>query len=762
MNKMTELNAIPIVRHVLSSFGLIIILFVFVGGISWLEIKSLGRLTSAIYSHPLEVSNAALRTSMGIVKMYSIMKDVVSTDGHLSLDAAISSIDQEEMIVIEQLTIIEEKILGAEGQDLAKETRKLFVNCRPIRQEIFALVRQGELKRASVIVKEKGSTHKPLLEQKMSALTAYARNKADDLIAQAQQVQERISFIICITVALGLLVSVLIAFITIEKIKSSLHLRDQAENDLRKSESKFKSFMMSASDGFVLCDAQFNVNEINDKALEIFPAGSTRENVLGKNILDIAPSLQEPPGGHDQYAAVIETATPLFMDDVIIPNSRYGDIHLAVKAFPVGYGLGMIVTNVTEKLLAEKKLATAKNAAEGANLAKSEFLANMSHEIRTPMNAILGMNRLALESATAPEQIRFLKTVQLSAESLLSLINDILDFSKIEAGQIDLDESYFDLDDVLDAVVQTLLVKTEEKGLQLGYHIAAGTQTALVGDGYRVRQILLNLVGNAIKFTETGGISIEVEEVPDHNNEVFLQFAIKDSGIGLPAEVQEHIFDQFSQADSGVTRKFGGTGLGLAICKKLTTIMGGHIWVESEPGHGAQFYFTARFLKGHSPSTMSQNHVSQEVFLPSLNILLAEDNQFNRDLAKVVLEQKGHTVVEAENGVEVLQKLASGSYDVILMDVQMPELDGIETTRLIRMCEKQTTVIHHQHQNLLREVQHNIQKKRAPIVAMTAHAMAGDRQKCLEVGMDDYVTKPFQPEEILKKIALVTGKYLSA
>jgi len=460
--------------------------------------------------------------------------------------------------------------------------------------------------------------------------------------------------------------------------------------------------------------------------------------------------LKEP--SHEEELIPRPDGTSLLFDIVKIPLFNEDGQRLA---------LVVLGHDITQQKEYEIRLAEAKKSAENSNAAKSRFLANMSHEIRTPMNAILGMNRLALESASDPEQRRHLGIVQHSAETLLYLLNDILDFSKIEAGQIDLEESPFDLGGVLMAVTQTLTDKTRKKGLELKYHLAAGVHTALVGDEYRLRQILLNLLGNAVKFTETGGISIEVKEVSNDESEVVLQFAVKDSGIGLSAQVQDHIFDQFAQADNSVTRKFGGTGLGLAICKRLTGLMGGKIWIESEPGNGAQFYFTARFLKSDSTLPMSKDPVSEELFLPPLNILLAEDNQFNRDLAKVVLEQKGHTVVEAETGVVALEKLTSDTYDVILMDVQMPELDGIETTRLIRSCEKHAVSSHH-HRELLQDVQNNIQGRRIPIVAMTAHAMADDRRRCLVAGMDGYATKPFQPKEVFKIIALVTGKGLSS
>ncbi|WP_319587378.1 ATP-binding protein [uncultured Desulfobulbus sp.] len=417
------------------------------------------------------------------------------------------------------------------------------------------------------------------------------------------------------------------------------------------------------------------------------------------------------------------------------------------------------------------ELQDTTSKAEAANKAKSLFLANMSHEIRTPMNAIIGMTHLAMQAKIDGQRQRFLQTVQHSAESLLNLLNDILDFSKMEAGQLQLTPVPFNLGSLLQGIVSTLNIPAVEKGLHLTFSTEENLPTVLIGDDMRLRQILLNLVGNAIKFTRSGSIAINVNGENAEAAPTTLHFTVTDTGIGIPPEKCALIFKSFEQADITHARRFGGTGLGLSICSQLVGLMGGRIWVESQVDAGSSFHFTVALQTAEEhlliESLGKEKPLQGEI--KSLRILVVDDNEVNRDVASMTLEQD-HRVATASNGLEALIILAADAFDVILMDVQMPEMDGLAATAVIRALEQGLPPREELPEDLVRDLDKRLRGGHIPIVAMTAHAMGEDRELCLATGMDNYLTKPFQPDqlsEMLRSLEVIslpeqTGKETAA
>jgi signal transduction histidine kinase/ActR/RegA family two-component response regulator len=390
---------------------------------------------------------------------------------------------------------------------------------------------------------------------------------------------------------------------------------------------------------------------------------------------------------------------------------------------------------IEQKLIEVEKL---KARAEAANSAKSEFLANMSHEIRTPMNGILGMTELAMQADSVAEQRECLSTIRSSGDALLSILNDLLDLSKIEAGKFEIQEAPFSLRELLSESGKVFAFRMREKGLRFEAAVDDVLPDLLVGDAWRLRQILLNLLGNAVKFTAEGSIVLSAR-----CEQTFLRLAVTDTGIGIPQEKQGQIFEAFRQADTHIARNYGGTGLGLSICLKLVSLMGGKIELTSEPGQGSTFSVVLPLkVAPEQGGRVAETDLASAASIPSLNILLAEDNLVNQKVAARLLEKQGHRVTVAGNGRVAVECFQKGPFDLVLMDVQMPEMDGLEATRAIRKIEATG-------------------EGRIPIIAMTAQTMKGDRDNCFAAGMDGFVSKPIRLPELwsaLRAVQPVSGE----
>lgn len=413
----------------------------------------------------------------------------------------------------------------------------------------------------------------------------------------------------------------------------------------------------------------------------------------------------------------------------LMDTSAYIFAFLLVVAF-----IWFLYTDINKRHKLEKELIVARKNAEDAAIVKEQFMANMSHEIRTPMNAIIGFNNRLMKTNLSAEQKDFVFAVQSSGENLLTIVNDVLDFSKIEAGMVKLESISFNLPDLLRSVYNMFFMQAKEKKINLQLVISENVPELVIGDPTRLTQILLNLTGNALKFTDNGDITILAETINQNQEQYYLQFKIKDTGIGIAKDKISEIFNRFTQEKSDTNRIYGGTGLGLSIVKKLLELQKGTIMVDSEKDKGSTFTFILPFLKdnrSHADAKLKPEKVTEPALNNKLKVLVVEDNLMNQKLAGFMLNDWGFGYDICNNGKLAIEKIKNNSYDLILMDIQMPEMNGYETTELMRS-------------------QLNIQ---TPIIAMTAHALPGEREKCLGYGMTDHISKPIQETELFNLIA---------
>ena len=532
----------------------------------------------------------------------------------------------------------------------------------------------------------------------------------------------------------------------IDDLQKKVEEEKKAENALREQKNLYETLLKTESEmgeGVSITENEKMIY-VNDAVCNIY--GYSREEILQlSSFIDILPE-DEKPRLIEQLKKRISGERVQSSGETRVQrkDGRIIDIEYTVRNIVVDGHKQMlsIIRDITQKKLSEDQLRKERERAESAEIAKKigeQFLANMSHEIRTPMNAIVGFTDVIMKTPLSAEQSQYLDAIKTSGNNLLVIINDILDFSRMRSGKIPIEHRSFKLSKIVSNCVELMHPKAAEKGIEIFAEVDRNIPDNLIGDATRLNQVLLNLTANAIKFTAKGEVVILVKLLSDVDDFVGLEFAVSDTGIGIPEEKLSTIFEAFTQANNDTARKYGGTGLGLAIVKQLAEIQGGSVSVTSKEGKGSCFSFKIQYKKNTAPLIKEPKMNGHEKTVKKLNILLAEDNSMNQLLAKKVLGDWGWNVETVENGIQAVEKIKSQDFDVVLMDIQMPEMDGYEAAKQIR-------------ENLPSP------KRNVPIMAMTAHVMPGEEERCYNAGMNGYISKPFDANILYDKVVSLIEK----
>lgn len=847
-------------------FAIVIILMAFLGIGATQLTNTLAGLTAKMYRHPFTATNAALQIDEDITAMRLYMVKIALAKDAEDLELAISMLDKHEKEIYGNFDLIMERFLGDKNK--IKNTRKTFSNWKPVRDKIVDLWRKEPALAIDAIIRGKGAKHYAQVAEQVGEMVVFSRNKALAFLENSEEKHQRGLILLYLLLGVVIVSGSLIAFFVIRRTQK---YEKERTATLRQLDNL--RFAMDEHAIVSATDIKGNIIYVNDKFCKI--SGYPRHELMGQNhrflksdehprelYLDMWRDIANGKVWHGEIKNLKKGGGCYWVNATIVPL-------LDGRGKPYQY-IAMR-TDITERKNMEAKLAVAVEKAEAATQTKSDFLANMSHEIRTPMNAIVGLTDLCLKTDLNAKQHDYLNKVHASALSLLGVINDILDISKIEAGKLNMESIPFDLDCVLNNLATVVSAGAQEKGLELLFFRAADIPFNLIGDPLRLGQILTNICTNAAKFTEFGEVVLSINKLDQSDDAITLKFSVRDTGIGMTQEQQNRLFQSFTQADTSTTRKYGGTGLGLTIAKQLVEMMDGRIRVESEPGQGTTFTFTAvlklgeeqndriftpsRDLLGMKVLVVDDNATSREILqsylesftfqvtltasgeeafeeleeaqepfdlilmdwrMPGLDglqaakkirteiklanppaiilvtgfgreellnepggehldgiitkpvnpsllfntimetfgketyhssntrhgqeldmealrpvqgarILLVEDNEVNQQVACELLEQARFVVEVAKNGQEAIEKLEPGRYDCILMDIQMPVMDGNKATRKIREDGR---------------------FKNLPILAMTANAMLKDQQEAKDAGMDDHISKPINPKDL--------------